>query len=533
MHTRVIITGIALMVSCLGSYTESAESESMLALIQKIQVDDEGIYGAVDGCEFSSDGVYIFATDNHANGKKYVAATGELLGVVDHFTMSNTTASSDGELNAVGFSPDGSLLFTGRNDDGCKIWDASTFALLQHFGDGFETDGADFSPNGVWFAYSHGPATRVLNVADWSIAANKVHPKAINSCDFSYDSGFLAAADSSGRLRVYATTNWNQTHEELFPASIKSCRFSPDASLLVAAGRSKTGKVFAVSPNGTLTKVHEWEEFGNTTAYPWDDQDSNPAIEAVAWSNDGRFLFTGGLNTGEVRVWRASDWTMVETFQGQEGLRQVEYLDVSIDNQVIAGGHEGNVHHFQFSPPPILPESVFEAEDAQLNGVAVVNASNASGGQVVDYPASGGSVTWTVPIAQAGRYQLAFRYALSSGNRPLRLLVDGVEIDASIDFPASGDWGTFREIIVSECQWSVGNHSVTLDATDLKGANIDCLHVRDITPRDTRSVGLSSIAGYRWELAGELGVILGDQDVFSWLDASNDHVFMPVPSGGG
>ena len=94
---------------------------------------------------------------------------------------------------------------------------------------------------------------------------------------------------------------------------------------------------------------------GNLETLPGDDYgDDNPAIECVRWSHEGRFLFTGGVVDGIMRVWRVADWSLVGTVQAQSKNRQIEYIDVSSENEVIVGGDEGVMYHFAFTPPKLL-----------------------------------------------------------------------------------------------------------------------------------------------------------------------------------
>jgi len=55
-------------------------------------------------------------------------------------------------------------------------------------------------------------------------------------------------------------------------------------------------------------------------------------------------------------------------------------------------------------------------------------------------------VQWSVNVSTAGSHTLVFRYALGSGKRPLRILVDGKTMSASLAFPATGSWDKWGEV---------------------------------------------------------------------------------------
>jgi WD40 repeat protein len=87
---------------------------------------------------------------------------------------------------------------------------------------------------------------------------------------------------------------------------------------------------------------------------PGDDDDGDePNVEAVEWSTDSQYLFTGGLYDGTVRVWRVADWSVVGLAQGQKYNRQVEYMAINPENILATGGDEGFLYLLKFNPPVI------------------------------------------------------------------------------------------------------------------------------------------------------------------------------------
>lgn len=90
--------------------------------------------------------------------------------------------------------------------------------------------------------------------------------------------------------------------------------------------------------------------------------------------------------------------------------------------------------------------------------------------------AAGNGVSWRVNFSGAGTQTFTFRYA-GIDSRPARLLINGVNVVASISFPATGSWSTWATVTVNAAV-SAGVADVRLEANGSSGlANIDHLAV--------------------------------------------------------
>ena len=155
--------------------------------------------------------------------------------------------------------------------------------------------------------------------------------------------------------------------------SVKSVRISPDNSLIAIGACDERARIFDLA---TAEVVVDLQHEGNRNALPNDDQDSNVAIEAVAWSSDSKYLFTSGLIDGVMRIWRRDDWPLVGWEQAQETNRAIEMIAVHGD-RVAVGGDEGVARIYDFSLPTIQPRYslpthanswvTIEAEDFDTN----------------------------------------------------------------------------------------------------------------------------------------------------------------------
>ena len=173
---------------------------------------------------------------------------------------------------------------------------------------------------------------------------------------------------------------------------------------------------------------------------------------------------------GEVNI-GSLDWMYTTDLNGAGG----DVLDLG-DRIAIQLDNSGNgVAATQTSPQP-----VYEAELADRSAAFRVadNHSGFTGSGYVDYVGEG-YVEWTVSVAAAGTYDLAFRYALDSANRPLRILVDGTTLASALDFPPTGSWENWGEVQVN-ATLTAGTHTIRAQTTGVSGANMDHLVIQAV-----------------------------------------------------
>merc|ERR1719329_2120101 len=79
----------------------------------------------------------------------------------------------------------------------------------------------------------------------------------------------------------------------------------------------------------------------------------------------------------------------------------------------------------------------YEAEDASMSSGCIVRMNTQSlvhqgfsGTSFVDFVTSADAyIEWTIHSCTGGTASVSFRYALSSGNRPLQLVVNGIDMN--------------------------------------------------------------------------------------------------------
>jgi WD40 repeat protein len=445
------------------------DADEMFSLIRKIKVDPLGTVGQIDGCEFSKDNHYIIASDNHATAKIYIRETGLFVNQVKHIEMTNLLFERAGKINAAGYSYDRKYFYTGINDHGLKLWDAETCTLVRHFNKTAEVDGADFSSDGKWLAIGAGSEIHVYRVSDFSLVHKFTHEKgAVNNLDFNHDNTLLASCSSKGEVFITRTSDWKRMRRHKLKSSAKRIDFSPDGNLYALSGRDQYCKIHRTSDGEVVADL---KHRGNLKMLPGDDYgDENPAIEALDWSADGHYLFTGGVVDGIMRVWRRDDWSLIGYVQAQETNRQIEYINVSSDNEVIVGGDEGVLYHYAFTPPKRLkrfaqePEGMvcLEAEefDSSLpqggHRWTVISETGAAGGKVLQALPNGGveknrnfarydplkdapKLDYRINFTRTGKYHVWIRAKGNKSDNSVHVGIDGKAISSSdkIEFPPS------------------------------------------------------------------------------------------------
>jgi hypothetical protein len=140
---------------------------------------------------------------------------------------------------------------------------------------------------------------------------------------------------------------------------------------------------------------------------------------------------------------------------------------------------------FDLGGKPMDTKWDYEAEDAVVSGGVISNGMPGySGTGFVDYVnASGDYVEWTVDIASEGDYDLEFRYANGSTDRPLEIQLNGQVVAVSLSFPGTGSWTTWGMTSPLTVSLNAGSNTVRATAIGSSGGNVDLLRVieRDIS----------------------------------------------------
>jgi hypothetical protein len=123
-------------------------------------------------------------------------------------------------------------------------------------------------------------------------------------------------------------------------------------------------------------------------------------------------------------------------------------------------------------------ETIYEAEDAVLSGPQATSIiSGYTGTGFADYVNSSNDyIEWTVNVGTSGQYELQFRYALGSGNRPLEIKVNGQVVESSLSFVGTGGWASWGTVSTT-VNLNSGDNTVRATAIGSSGGNLDHLKV--------------------------------------------------------
>jgi len=181
-----------------------------------------------------------------------------------------------------------------------------------------------------------------------------------------------------------------------------------------------------------------------------------------------------------------------------------DYVDNSFDHAgtyyyvVTAVDINGNESS---SSAEVTAPSTFQAEEATVVGPEIKSGeSGYTGTGYADYKnASGDYIEWTVASASGGDYDIAFRYALESGDRALEIKVNGVVVASSLSFPGTGDWSTWGTTAPLSVTLNAGSNTIRATAIGTSGGNVDSLVVNGNAASTVTSPRVL------WGMAGAVG----------------------------
>jgi WD40 repeat protein len=294
---------------------------------------DDGI--TVEFVEFSADGTLLVTGNGLGEALILKATDGSVVKKFTYITPEDITDRTEFdisggrmkglEVECGTFTPDRKYVVLGGNLKGVQVFDLKQGSLVRNITVDEEVDGLGISADGRFFAHAAPKSVAVIDLHTWESIINIHHGSqegVVNSVDFSPAGDLMVSAGNYGQVLVNRTSDWKLMGDGKIPdkSSIKSVRFSPDATL-IAAGYS--GGDVVVFDTKSMSLVKHFALF---------------YIEAVAWTNDGKYLLAGGRdNQGRLRVYNTDNWQLTGDPKVQADRSNIEYIDVYKGKIAIAG----------------------------------------------------------------------------------------------------------------------------------------------------------------------------------------------------
>ncbi len=296
-------------------------------------------------------------------------------------------------VNSVAWSPDGTKIVSGSNDNKIKIWNAATGALIRTLT--MHTDNVNsvaFNHDGTRIASgSDDDDVKVWNVSDGSVANTETgHSGDVTSVAFNHDGTVIASGSKDDSIKLWnltvSITNTYNYNDDV--ADFLSVAFNHDGTRLafgnannslrierIEGGRAPYNVLHTLSANTVASVAYNHDGTrlvsgsagtgaANQTVKIWDMSATTPtalhtlthgsAVNSVAFSPDGTLIASGG-DDDTIKVWHAASGALIKTLT--ESTDNVNSVAFSPDGTKIASGSDDNAIRIWKTPLPTDPHS--------------------------------------------------------------------------------------------------------------------------------------------------------------------------------
>lgn len=323
MRTRVLFLALCCFSFALLISAEPVEvnptATPFIQLMWSRVADINGEAGAIESAEFSPDGRTI------VSGAKY-DNTLTMWRAIDGTVIWQQVL--DDEIERAGFTPDGRYVVSSGEDEVLQLWRASDGEHVRSIPLDAAVDGLAFSPDGaLLITGKEGGKVQKWAMPQMELAGAVETGDTVNSIAFTSDGTHFFTAGGPHHVHLIRTEDM---------AIVRSFEGVEDKNGISVRIAENLGLV-ALGQNDGYVNVWNIESGDLVTRFNHTGQ----KIEAVEFSNDGRFLLYAG-HTDFVRIVRTADFGLqvppVAFTSEQTG--RCEYLDFSPNGATMVSAHE-------------------------------------------------------------------------------------------------------------------------------------------------------------------------------------------------
>ena len=311
-----ILLSVAIILTGVFIYLNKDES------LQTLEEHLDRVYSVA----YSPDGTKIISGSEDNTVNIWYANTGDCL---------KTLAGHSESVYSVAYSPDGTKFISGSGDATIKIWDANTRKCLKTLeGDSSYVWSVAYSPDGKRII--SGSEDRTVKI--WDANTGQClktligHSDCILSVAYSPDGTKIISGSFDRTIKIWdANTGECLQTLEGHSESVYSVAYSPDGTKIISGSCDKTIKI--------------WD--ANTGEYLKTLAGHSGYVESLAYSPDGKKIISGSADN-TIKIWDANTGECLKTLEGHsDWVRSVAYspdgtkiVSGSFDNTVKIWGEE-------------------------------------------------------------------------------------------------------------------------------------------------------------------------------------------------